>query len=194
MRAIGVGALALACLLAGLWISQKYRSAQPVEPPLAAVEYLPDFTLPDLDDQPRSIMEWSGRPLLINFWATWCAPCRREMPLLQTLQDERSDGGLQVIGVALDNLLDVKRFVAETKVTYPILYGEDDATRVAESFGEDFIVLPFSAFVAPGGEILALHSGELYADDLRQLAVEIEALVRGERSIADARESLLEDR
>jgi thiol-disulfide isomerase/thioredoxin len=179
---LGVGALAFVCLLAGLWISQKYRSAQPVEPPLAAVEYLPDFTLPDLDDQPRSIMEWSGRPLLINFWATWCAPCRR------------SDGGLQVIGVALDNLLDVKRFVAETKVTYPILYGEDDATRVAESFGEDFIVLPFSAFVAPGGEILALHSGELYADDLRRLVIEIDALARGERSIADARESLLEDR
>jgi thiol-disulfide isomerase/thioredoxin len=170
MRAIGVGALAFVCLLAGLWISQKYRSAQPVEPPLAAVEHLPDFTLPDLDDQPRSIMEWSGRPLLINFWATWCAPCRREMPLLQTLQDERSDGGLQVIGVALDNLLDVK------------------------SFGEDFIVLPFSAFVAPGGEILALHSGELYADDLRRLVIEIDALARGERSIADARESLLEDR
>jgi thiol-disulfide isomerase/thioredoxin len=181
MRAIGVGALAFVCLLAGLWISQKYRSAQPVEPPLAAVEHLPDFTLPDLDDQPRSIMEWSGRPLLINFWATWCAPCRREMPLLQTLQDERSDGGLQVIGVALDNLLDVKRFVAETKVTY-------------QSFGEDFIVLPFSAFVAPGGEILALHSGELYADDLRRLVIEIDALARGERSIADARESLLEDR
>lgn len=193
MRAIRMAVIVLVCVLAGLWIGQQYRNTPPVEPPLSAVGILPDFTLPDLDDRPRSITEWSGRSLIINFWATWCAPCRREMPLLQSLQDGRSDGSLQVIGVALDNLPDVKRFVTETGVTYPILYGEYDASTVAESLGDEFVGLPFSAFVAPGGEILALLSGELHADDLRRLVAEMDAVASGQSSGAEARERLSAD-
>ena len=193
MRAIRITAIVLVCALAGLWIGQKYWSAPPVEPPLSAVETLPDFTLPDLDDQLRSIREWSGRSLVINFWATWCAPCRREMPLLQSLQDERADGSLQVIGIALDNLADVKRFVTEIGVTYPILYGEDDAPPIAESFGDDYIGLPFSVFAAPGGEILALWTGEVDADDLYRLVAEMDAVASGQRSAAEARERLSAD-
>jgi len=177
-------------VLAGLWIVPKFLTSPSVEPAPLSVEYLPDFTLPDLDDQPRSIREWSGRSLVINFWATWCAPCRREMPLLQSLQDQRSDGSLQVIGVALDNPADVKRFIAQSGVTYPILYGEDEGTVIAESLGDDFIGLPFSAFVAPGGEILALLAGELQDDELHRLVAEMDAVANGQRSVAEARARL----
>ncbi len=193
MRAVRITAIVLVCVLAGAWIAQEYREAPSAEQLPVAVVTLPDFTLPDLDDRPRSITEWSGRPLIINFWATWCAPCRREMPLLQSLQDERADGSLQVIGVALDKLADAKRFVAQIKATYPILYGEDDGTVVAESFGDDFIGLPFSAFVAPDGEILALLSGELLADDLHRLVVEMDAVASGQSSVAEARARLSAD-
>jgi thiol-disulfide isomerase/thioredoxin len=193
MRIISIAAIALACVLAGLWIAPKLLTSPSVEPPPLVVEYLPDFTLPDLNDQPRSIREWSGRSRVINFWATWCAPCRREMPLLQSLQDERSDGSLQVIGVALDNPTDVKRFITQTGVTYPILYGEDEGTIVAESLGDDFIGLPFSAFIAPGGEILALIAGELQADELDRLVAEMDLVASGEHSIAEARERLSAD-
>ena len=185
-----ISAIVLVCILSGLWIVQKYWTTLPIESPHPAVEYLPDFTLPDLAGQPRSIREWSGRALIINFWATWCAPCRREMPLLQSLQDSRNDGSLQVIGVALDNLSDVTQFVDRIGVTYPILYGEDDATTAAESFGEEFIALPFTATVAPGGEILALHAGELDTDYLHQLVAEMDAIANGQRSVAEAREKL----
>jgi len=190
MRPIRIAAIVLVCMLAGLWIGQQYRSAVLVEPPPLTVAQLPDFTLPDLDDQPRSVAEWSGQPLLINFWATWCAPCRREMPLLQSLQDEHSDGSLQVIGIALDNLPDAKRFIEAIDVTYPILYGEDDVTALAESFGDAFIGLPFSVFVDPSGEILALHSGELHADHLRQFVAELDAIASGQRSVAEVRKRL----
>jgi thiol-disulfide isomerase/thioredoxin len=193
MRVIRIVLIILVCALAGLWIVQKYRNTQPVEPATLAIEILPAFTLPDLADQPRSITEWSGRSLIINFWATWCAPCRREMPLLQSLQDERDTGSLQVIGVALDNLPDVKRFVTEIGVTYPILYGEYDASAVAESFGDEFVGLPFSAFIAPGGEILALLSGELQAERLRRLIAEMDAVASGQRSAAQARDRLSTD-
>jgi thiol-disulfide isomerase/thioredoxin len=192
MRVIRIAVIVLVCVFAALWIGQKYWKASPVVPP-PAIEYLADFTLPDLDDRPRSIQEWSGRPLVINFWATWCAPCRREMPLLQSLQDEHSDGSLQVIGVALDNLPDVKRFITAIGVTYPILYGEDDVAMIAESFGDAFIGLPFSVFVSPGGEILALHSGELHADHLQQFVSEVDAVASGQRSVAEARQRLLAD-
>ena len=194
MRVIRITAIVVICAIAGLWVTQTdWNAPPPDEFPLSAVEYLPDFTLPDLDDQPRSIQEWSGRSLVINFWATWCAPCRREMPLLQSLQDERDDGSLQVIGVALDNLADVKRFLAESNVTYPILYGEQDGTVIAESLGEDFIGLPFSAFIAPGGEILALLAGELHADELYRIVAEMDAVASGQRSVAEAREILAAD-
>ena len=190
MRVIRIVLIILVCALAGLWIVQKYRNTQPVEPATLAIEILPAFTLPDLADQPRSITEWSGRSLIINFWATWCAPCRREMPLLQSLQDERDTGSLQVIGVALDNLPDVKRFVTEIGVTYPILYGENEAAMVVESFGVEFVGLPFTAFIVPGGEILTLLAGELDADDLRELVAELDAIASGQSSVAEARKRL----
>jgi len=186
MRTTRIAAVIAVVILSGLVIGQKYVS----EPQPAAVEYLPDFTLPDLDDRQRTISEWSGRPMVINFWATWCGPCRREMPLLQSLQEEKGDGGLQVIGVALDNPDDVKRFIDKIGVTYPNLYGEHDGTVIAESLSDDFVGLPFSAFVAPGGEILALLSGELHADFLGQAAAEMEAVASGRRSVAEARASL----
>lgn len=186
MRAIWIAAIVAACILAGLWIGQKYRP----EPPRSAVEYLPDFTLPDLDDRQRSISEWSGRPMIVNFWATWCGPCRREIPLLQSLHHEHGDDGLQVIGVALDNLQDVTRFIEKTGVTYPNLYGEHDGTIVAESLSDEFVGLPFSALVAPSGEILALLSGELHADYLQRAVAEMDAVASGRRSVAEARASL----
>ncbi|MFW2403984.1 MAG: TlpA family protein disulfide reductase [Gammaproteobacteria bacterium] len=186
-------AIAFICLAAALWAGRTYRNAAPAnDPGTSDYSHLADFTVPDLADRPRSIMEWSGRPLIINFWATWCAPCRREMPLLQNLYDERGDSGLHIVGVAMDNKRDVQRFVAQIKVTYPILYGEDEGARAADSFGDSFVGLPFSAFIAPGGEVLALRAGELQADDLARLVGEMDAVASGVRSAAQARERLIE--
>jgi thiol-disulfide isomerase/thioredoxin len=128
---------------------------------------LPEFVLPDLRGNERSISEWSGRPLIINFWATWCAPCRREMPLLQTLHQERKEDRLEVIGIAIDRLDEVEAFVAESGITYPILVGQQDAMAIAEQFGADFVALPFTVFTAEDGQVLWLHLGELHLEQLR---------------------------
>lgn len=171
--------------ISGLWSG---RVRTPLTPP--AVERLHDFILPDLDDRPRSISEWSGRPLIINFWATWCAPCRREMPLLQQLVNDHGDTGLQVVGIAMDDLPNVRRFIAQIGITYPVLYGEFEASRVAESFGDEFIGLPFSVIVSPQGDILARWAGELDGDTLRQIVAELDAVASGRRSAAQARDRL----
>jgi thiol-disulfide isomerase/thioredoxin len=151
---------------------------------------LPEFVLTDLSGQARSIQDWSQHTLLINFWATWCAPCRREMPLLQTVHQERQDHGLRVIGIAVDRRSDVEAFIAESGVTYPILIGQQDAMEAAETFGPDFVGLPFSIFVAPGGHVLSIHSGELHPAELKAILTIGDRVASGQLDLATARETL----
>jgi thiol-disulfide isomerase/thioredoxin len=169
---------------------------QPVEPPRAgvgapAVTQLPSFELADLEGRRRAIGEWSGQTLLINFWATWCAPCRKEMPLLQQVHMERQGENFAVIGVAIDRPEPVRIFVAETGVTYPVLVGQQDAMAIADSFGSQFVGLPLTVVALPGGEIVKVHLGELHAEDLAAILETADKVVRGEMTPAAAR-ALLE--
>lgn len=148
-------------------------------------EPLPAIRLNDLQDQPRDLKEWSGRTLLINFWATWCAPCRKEMPLLEQFQQSQDPARLQIVGIAIDRRDPVMQFLGETGVTYPNLVGEMDATRAAEQFAEAF-ALPLSVVAAPDGTVLAVHMGELKAGDLEQIANVAAELAAGTLSIAEA--------
>lgn len=150
---------------------------------------LPVLTLNDLKGQPRALAEWSGRTLLVNFWATWCAPCRKEMPLLEQFQQSRDPARMQVIGIAIDRLEPVMRFLGETGVTYPNLVGEMDAARAAEQFAPGF-ALPLSVVAAPDGTVLAVHIGEIHASDLEQIAAVSDALAAGSLTAADATKQL----
>jgi thiol-disulfide isomerase/thioredoxin len=144
----------------------------------APVAQLQRFTLADLAGTRRSSDEWSGQTVLYNFWATWCAPCRREMPLLEQLYQSVAgppgarvaDPALAVVGIAIDRLEPVQRFAGETGVSYPILVGEMDATQVGESFGVELLGLPYSAVVGPDGAVLAVLLGELKDTDLALIA------------------------
>jgi thiol-disulfide isomerase/thioredoxin len=175
LRIIRITAILLIFMLGGLYVSTYVRMEDRDAPAPAAVqtdlmpsvETLPEFSLPDLRDEVRSISEWSGRPLIINFWATWCAPCRREMPLLQALHVERETDPLEVIGIAIDRMDAVDRFISESGVTYPILVGQQDAMDIAEQFGAEFVALPFTVFTTEDGQVLWLHMGELHRDQLR---------------------------
>jgi len=191
-----LAAALLVVVIFGYRIGERYWSA---DAPAAvqrhtgdsgAPEMLPEFTLKDLEGTPQRISQWSGHPLLINFWATWCAPCRREMPLLQKLHEAQGDGGLKVIGIAIDHPDSVATFVAETGVTYPILAGEEDAMAAADLFGADFVALPFSVFVAPDGEILRLYLGEIHPDDLKTILGITLKVTDGQMSVAQARAQL----
>jgi thiol-disulfide isomerase/thioredoxin len=137
----------------------------PEDPPKRTIpEVLPDISLADRTGVKRSLTAWKGQPVIINFWATWCGPCREEIPLLNTLRKERSADRLEIIGIAIDERQSVLKFAAEIGIDYPILIGELDGYEAAERFGVA-LVLPFSVFADSQGRIITLKVGELHADE-----------------------------
>ena len=120
---------------------------------------LPEFSLLGLDGVRENIKQWQGKALIINFWGTWCPPCKREIPALIDLQSNYQRHGLQVIGIALDRLEPVKDYVNENGINYPILLG-DDAIDIAQLLGNDMGLLPYTVIVDQIGNVAYVKNGE----------------------------------
>jgi thiol-disulfide isomerase/thioredoxin len=184
LRLVVVGALILAAIWAGVRV---YSVSHPVSaairvpagtassptvsdltpgelatPAIQIPERLPVFSLNDLTGHPKSSEIFKGKPLVLNFWATWCAPCRREIPLLKSLSQEQAAQQLTVIGIAVDHADKVRRFVDEFKIDYPMLVGDQDALDLATQLGVAAPAFPFSVFVDRNGEVVTLFIGELH--------------------------------
>jgi len=125
---------------------------------------LPDVTLADLDGKPTRLASFGGRPLMVNFWATWCAPCRREIPLLNKIRMQRKAQNAEIVGVAVDFKEDVLKFLKKTPLSYPLLIGEEDGLKAAEAFGMG-MAFPFSVFVDSQNRILTVKIGELHENE-----------------------------
>jgi peroxiredoxin len=125
----------------------------------------PDFSLPDKDGNMRSVREWDGKVLVINFWATWCPPCRDEIPEFIKLQNEYGEQGLQFIGIALQKAEEVQEFAAELGMNYPILVGEQTVIKVAENFGNTIGILPYTVVVDRNQKIVFIKKGPLHYDE-----------------------------
>ncbi len=149
-----------------------------------------EFALRDLDGNYHQISEWDGKARLINFWATWCAPCRREIPLLKKTQTAHAEHDLQVIGIAVDDLEPVIAYAEEAEFNYPVLIGQEDAMAAAESSGIDFIGMPFTMIVAPDGQLIKTHIGEIHEDQMALIVETFEQMRRGELTLATARLNL----
>ncbi|MBN1377760.1 MAG: TlpA family protein disulfide reductase [Gammaproteobacteria bacterium] len=119
----------------------------------------PDFLLTDIDGKLHRISEWDGRTLLLNFWATWCPPCREEIPTFNAMQAEFAEQGFSVIGIALDELQNVKSFAKNTPLNYSVLIGQTSADEVLRRYGNTTGGLPYSVFIDKNGLIRMIYAG-----------------------------------
>jgi len=214
LRVLGAGVLAMLCAWAGARIYMNWHArsttdlsvpagiASPATPADEAAEarfaalpripdQLPQFTLNSLQGQATPISAWAGRPLVINFWATWCAPCRREIPLLNSLAGEwASQDEVAVIGIAVDHRDQVSQFAAQVKISYPLLIGEQDALDVAAKFGLDSPAFPFTVFTDRRGEVVALFVGELHRRQADLIMSVVRNLDKGSLKLVEARRQI----
>ena len=165
------------------------EAAAPRAAQQAVPEQLPALSFPDRDGQVRSLSEWRGRPLLVNFWATWCEPCRREIPLLDRLRDA-SNGRLQVVGIAVDDREAVLKYAHAMGIEYPVLIaGEDGGLKAIGAFGMDG-VLPFTVFADGKGRIVSTKVGELHPDEAHFIVARLFDLESGRIALAAARDAI----
>jgi thiol-disulfide isomerase/thioredoxin len=184
-------ALLMIAIAAGGYLLQIYL--QPPEGPPAAgpvADGKLDFTLDDLQGKPRQLSEWRGQALLVNFWATWCAPCRREIPLLKKTQARQAENRLQIIGVAVDFRDQVEAYAKEAEFNYPILIGQEDAMAAAEASGIEFLGMPFTLVVAADGTMIKAHIGEIVEEHIELIVAVMARLESGEFDLAAAKNAL----
>jgi thiol-disulfide isomerase/thioredoxin len=150
---------------------------------------LPDLVLPDAHGVAHHLSEWVGQPLVVNFWATWCEPCRREIPLLIRLGHERAARGIAVVGIAIDFRAAVVKYAAAAAIDYPLLIGEDAGLKSVDAFGMQ-LVFPFSVFADRQGRVVAVKVGELHRDEADFILDRVEDIDRGSLTLAAAREQI----
>jgi thiol-disulfide isomerase/thioredoxin len=153
---------------------------------------LPQFSLEDRAGKATSIGSFDGKSLIINFWATWCAPCLREVPLLERLDAEWASRGFSVVGIAVDHRDKVLEFADRFKIGYPLLIGEQDALEAAAAFGVETPVFPFTVFTDRRGEVVALFIGELHQPQADLILSEVQSLNSGLLQLPAARRAIEE--
>lgn len=132
-----------------------------------ADDVLPAFSFPDIDEKMHSISEWKDKTLVINFWATWCQPCLKEIPAFVQLQTHYAKQNVQFIGIAIDELPAVMRYKNTTGMNYPVLISSEwEGFNLAQQLGNNSNVVPYTVVVNSTGEIIYRHAGEVKKEEL----------------------------
>jgi thiol-disulfide isomerase/thioredoxin len=130
---------------------------------------------PDLSGRQRRLSEWRGQPILCNFWASWCAPCREELPLLDAAQQEHAAIGLQIVGIAIDSAVNIRQYLKSIPVRYTVLIAEGSAIDLMRRLGNRNAALPFTVALDRAGR---LRQRKLGAYTAAELKTELASLVR----------------
>jgi thiol-disulfide isomerase/thioredoxin len=159
----GAGALALAL---GVGVAVWIRMAPDASALLA-------LSLPDTQGTVQPLRQWRGKVLVVNFWATWCEPCREEMPEFVHVQRELGPRGVQFVGIAVDNPDKVARFAKELELNYPALIGGYDAIDLSKPLGNDLLALPFTVVISRGGRVALTQVGPVKPTQLRSILAKL---------------------
>lgn len=171
-RAWLAGGVAVGAAAVGAAIG--WRRLAPGAPADDAVALLLGQTLPDAQGAPLALARFAGRPLVINFWATWCPPCVEEMPELSALHRELSPRGLQMVGIGIDSPAKIAEFARKTPVSYPLVVAGMGGTELSRRFGNGTGALPFTVLVDRRGQIAHRILGRV---DITRLTAMATALI-----------------
>lgn len=161
-RAI-MAAVALGAAGAGAWWGTRRLQLAP------AAESAPDFwqsSLPSPDGRAQALSAFQGRPAIVNFWATWCPPCVEELPLLARFHAQQAANGVQVLGLAVDKVEPVQRFLAKMPLGFPVLMAGMEGVELSRKLGNTAGGLPFSVLFGRDGRVRARKLGQLQPADL----------------------------
>jgi thiol-disulfide isomerase/thioredoxin len=151
---------------AGAWFG--WQQSAPSAPQTAAVANLFNMTLADLKEQPQPLAQWKGKPLLVNFWATWCAPCVEEMPELSALHTELAGKSVHVLGIGIDSPSSLREFSLKLPVSYPLYVGGMGGSELTRQFGNQAGGLPFSVLISADGQVRKTYLGRLNMQEVRR--------------------------
>lgn len=160
--------LAFGALFAALGGFFGWRKEAPVMPANEAVEHLFAQHLADAQGIPHSLGQWRGQPLVLNFWATWCAPCVEEMPELTELQAEIAPRNIQILGIGIDSPSNIAEFAQKYQIGYPLYVAGMQGTELTRHFGNQTGGLPFTVLISANGEISKVYLGRLKMEELRR--------------------------
>ncbi|MEK6245020.1 MAG: TlpA disulfide reductase family protein [Pseudomonadota bacterium] len=172
-EALILGAAGLAAAAAGFLLGpillQSTNGGGPGEGTAGGDIALHSATMVDLAGQPRGLGEWRGRILVCNFWATWCAPCREEIPLLMAAKAKYASAGVEIVGIAIDNQANVRDFTTSFKISYPILLAEADGLELMRKLGNSVGGLPYTVVADRQGKVVHRKLGAFRQADLNAI-------------------------
>lgn len=148
------------------------KSAEATAPVTPAIPIF-DLVLTDLKGQPQSLGQWRGKVLIVNYWATWCHPCREEMPGFSRLQDKYRDKGVQFVGISIDTAAKIVEFQEKTPVIYPLLIGSMDIMENSAKLGNTRQALPFTAVFDKQGGLFSTKLGRVAEAELERQLIEL---------------------
>jgi thiol-disulfide isomerase/thioredoxin len=151
-------AVALIACVAGFYLSRGSLSNPAAN---GAAESLMLAAFPDPGGKSQAMSQWRGKVLVVNFWATWCAPCREEIPALMKMQKKYAPNGVQLVGIAIDNVFKVLEYAAEMRIDYVLLMGGNESLGMSQNLGNRTGVLPFTVVLDRGGKVVYTHAGAL---------------------------------
>jgi thiol-disulfide isomerase/thioredoxin len=159
------GVIAVIFAAAGMYFGARHHTPAAAESASAANFFAQQ--LPDPGGRMHLLSQWQGKPLIINFWATWCAPCVEEMPELAALQAELAPKNMHIIGIGIDTPANIQAFAAKYHISYPLYVAGISGTELSRQFGNQSGGLPFTVLIDAKGKIEKTYLGRLQMDQLR---------------------------